>query len=312
MIAGVLVIDKPSGPTSHDLVRLARRALGETRIGHCGTLDPMATGVLVLAVGAATRLVSYLASGDKTYEASVRFGSTTDTYDRTGRVVASSPARPGAVDVERALARFRGPILQQPPVYSAKKVGGTPAHRLARRDQSDDLALAPATVTVYSLELLAFDGEVASLRLRVSAGFYVRSLAHDLGQTIGTGAVLDSLRRVRSGDFGLDEAVTADALAAGPRQALAERLVPLERLLPELPVVHLSAHDAARVRCGGDVAVEWPVLPPSGTAGGTRPGSGVTARRAPRARLFHPDGRLLAIAVAGPRPGLLHPSVVLG
>lgn len=295
MNAGVLVVDKPQGLTSHDVVAAARRALGERRIGHCGTLDPMATGVLVLAIGPATRFVQYLSGEAKRYEAVVAFGRETTTYDATGEVVAESSGRPTREAVEAALEAFRGTFPQTPPAYSAKKVAGVRAYTLARQGGDELPALCPVPVTVHALALTAFDGERASLSMHVSAGFYVRSLAHDLGQALGTGAVLDALRRTRSGAFTVDEAVPFADLVQDSREALAERLLPMDALLPEVPAVTLSTDEVRRVRHGMDVPL------PAGWASPP-----------PLARLLDEQARLVALAVRGDRPGFLHPSVVLG
>ena len=295
MISGVLVLDKPEGPTSHDMVAVARRVLGERRIGHCGTLDPMATGVLVLAVGQATRLVQFLSAEKKRYDAAVRFGRTTDSYDATGEVTSESSRRPERGDVERALSGFRGAVLQAPPAFSAKKLGGHRAYDLARRGDLPAPTLESVPVTAYQLDLTAFDGETASLSMEVSAGFYVRSLAHDLGQVLGMGAVLESLRRTRAGSFAIEDAIPADVLATAGKDALLGRLLPMERLLTDLPTVALAADDAARARRGMDV----PAPPGQGPAPAL-------------SRVLDPEGRLLALATPSKRPGFLHPSVVLG
>ena len=295
MISGVLVIDKPPGPTSHDMVAVARRVLGERRIGHCGTLDPEATGVLVLAVGQATRLVQFLSSERKHYDATVRFGRTTNTFDTEGEVTSESDARPSKDAVEGALAGFRGAFLQTPPAFSAKKVAGHRAYDLARREDRPGPVLPPVPVTAYELELTAFDGETATLSLVVSAGFYVRSLANDLGRALGMGGVLASLRRTRAGSFGLADAVTADVLATAGREAVLDRLVPMERLLTDLPAVALGEDQAARARRGMDLPA------PSGL-------SPIPAL----ARLLGPEGRLVGLATPSKRAGFLHPSVVLG
>jgi tRNA pseudouridine55 synthase len=295
MISGVLVIDKPQGPTSHDMVAVARRALGERRIGHCGTLDPMATGVLALAVGQATRLVQFLSSEKKHYDATIRFGRTTDSFDATGEVTSESSDRPSREAVEAALAGFRGALLQTPPTFSAKKIGGHRAYDLARRDDRPAPALEPVAVATYLLELTAFDGEVASLSMVVSAGFYVRSLAHDLGRVLGMGAVLDSLRRTRSGNFGLSDATPAEVLVTAGRDAMISRLIPLERLLTELPSLPLTAEDAGRARRGLDLPAPagWVPVPAL-------------------ARLLDAEGHLLGLAIRSKRHGFLHPYVVLG
>lgn len=307
---GVLVIDKPAGPTSHDVVARARRALREKRIGHTGTLDPLATGVLPLVIGRATRLASLLSPGDKTYEAAVRLGSATETYDAAERLAvggAPPPAPPiDPVEIEHALARFRGSFEQMPPPYSAKKVGGVRAYKLARQQQPT--ALAPVPVTVHELTLLGQEGGLVRLRVTSTAGFYVRSLAHDLGAALGCGAHLESLRRTRAGSFGLDRAVPLDALEARPEE-VADRLIPLADVLADMPAVCLTSRGAERVSHGNSVSLKEF----DHTAGAFDRSE---SARAPvpvpgeRVRLLGPDGGLLAIAVAG-SDGLLRPSIVL-
>jgi len=295
MTGGVLVVDKPGGLTSHDVVAVARRALGERRIGHCGTLDPMATGVLALAIGPATRLVQYLSGEAKHYDAVVRFGEATTTYDITGDVVARSDRRPTRTELDAALGRFLGPRLQMPPAYSAKKVGGLRAYALARRRDQGAPALEPSQVTCHELAVTWFDGDRVGLTMTVSAGFYVRSLAHDLGTALGTAAALEALRRTRSGAFRVEEAVPFEVLANGDRGTLAARVLPVDRLLPGVPAVRLTPEEAGRARHGMDVAApgDWPAA-------------------APLARLVDAEEHLVALAVPSARPGFLHPSVVLG
>lgn len=295
---GVLVVDKPQGPTSHDVVSIARRALGERRIGHCGTLDPMATGVLVMAVGVATRLVRYLSSDEKQYDAEVRFGLETDTWDVTGEVRRTSDARPSREAIEDALSRFRGPFLQTPPAFSAKKVAGRRAYDLARSEAP--VELKPVPVEARALALTGFDGTTAHLTMRVSAGFYVRSLAQELGAALGMGAALERLRRTASGRFTLAQALDFDLLATGCRDEIVAGMAPLASLLPERPFLRLSAEQAASVRHGRDVEagnVDWTGQSPDGEI---------------VVRLLGPDGSLVAIAGPGALPGFLHPSVVLG
>ena len=296
MISGVLVLDKPQGPTSHDMVAVARRVLGERRIGHCGTLDPMATGVLALAIGQATRLVQFLAAEEKHYDAVVAFGRTTNSYDATGQTLSETPERPTRDALEAALERFRGSFAQTPPAYSAKMIGGVRAYELARRDDGAAIDLKPVTVAVSHLELTAFDGDRATLSMRVSAGFYVRSLAHDLGTALRTGAYLDSLRRTRAGNFGLEHAIAADVLVQTDRsQLLSQRLLPLGRLLPALPAVVLTAEEVVRARRGMDIPVPAILRGPPTLS-----------------RLMDAQGELVALATPGKVPGFLHPSVVLG
>ncbi len=295
---GVLVIDKPAGPTSHDVVAVGRRALGTPKVGHTGTLDPMATGVLVLVVGRATRLARYMTGDVKVYEAQVTFGRSTDTYDALGATTADSGRYPERDALDAALTAFTGAIVQTPPAYSAKKIGGEAAYKLARRDEA--VLPAPVTVTVHALALTDYAAGVATLTVRVSSGFYVRSLAHDLGARLGTGAHLSALRRTQAGAFGLNDALTWEALVAGGAAARAA-VLPIDRLLPDVPSVTLTPADAARVRHGQTVQAG---LPP-GTAG-------------PAIRLLGEDGRLIGMAEASPQPAssvapsILQPVVILG
>ena len=304
---GVLVIDKPAGPTSHDVVARARRALREKRIGHTGTLDPLATGVLPLVIGRATRLASLLSSSDKTYEAGIRLGSATETYDAADRLTTGGPPPPApnitAAQVEEALAGFRGTFDQMPPPYSAKKVDGVPAYKLARKNKPT--TLAAVQVTTREVTLLELEDGLARLRVTSTAGFYVRSLAHDLGGVLGCGAHLETLRRTRAGNFGLDRAIPLDDLDRAPGAA-AERLIPVAELLPEIPAVRLTDRGATRVRHGNFVS------PQDFAEMGTGPDPASRARPHPgdRVQLFDPDGTLLAIGVMGP-DGLLRPSIVL-
>jgi len=296
---GVLVVDKPSGPTSHDVVTLARRALGVSRIGHTGTLDPIATGVLPLVVGRATRLAQYFSASHKEYEATVAFGRATDTYDIAGTVLSTSPERPTPDALDAALARFRGTFEQTPPAYSAKSIDGERAYALARKG-GDAPARRPkaVTVTVERLDLVAFDGDTVRLSMRVTPGFYVRSLAHDLGAALGMGAVIAALRRTRSGEFDLAMAVPLEELLRSDREALAARLVPFDTLLPDLPSAILSPTALERVKNGLEVG----------------PGdvSGLPESLPPLTRLMGPGGQLVALAKPGKAAGFLHASVVLG
>ena len=313
---GLLVVDKPAGPTSHDVVARARRLLRERTVGHTGTLDPIATGVLPLVVGRATRLARFLSASDKTYEAVVALGYATDTGDSAGTPLGDrrpAGALPTHEAIDRALDEFRGTFLQQPPVYSAKKIGGRRSYDLAR---AQELALrqahyerdgnslvvslsnhepavrpAPAEVTVRRLDIVSVEGPRVTLRLDCSTGFYVRSLAHDLGERLGTGAHLAELRRTRSGDYTLDDAIPLGAAERDPAAALT-RLIPLARMLQRLPAVALSEDGVRRVRHGQDVRSE--------TVGSTY------------VRLMDSGGDLIGIAEPAGTSGLLHPFVVLG
>ena len=293
-IDGVLVVDKPSGMTSHDVVAVARRALRERRIGHTGTLDPLATGVLPLACWRATRLVRFLTASDKAYDATIRFGLATDSYDITGTEVRRSADRPDRAAVARAVKSLTGEYLQMPPAYSAKKVSGTRAYELARRAEA--VVLTPAPVRVATAEMLEFTGDTARVALTCSAGFYVRTFAHSLGEIVGTGACLEALRRTRSGEFTLADAVPLEELQ-GPGGA---RMIPLDRLLSSWPAARLTEADRRRVSHGQEVRPD-----------ALDPGTGPTAAAAEWVRLLDAEGHLLALAIPGAAPGSLHPAIVL-
>jgi tRNA pseudouridine55 synthase len=299
---GLLIIDKPAGITSHDVVARARRALRERRVGHTGTLDPMATGVLPLVVGRATRLSQFLTASAKEYEAAIRLGVATDTYDAAGRPVGAvyEGPFPARETIDRALDAFRGTFDQQPPAFSAKKIDGTRSYRLARRDareRPEVEAVAPAAVpvTAEAIEVLAVDDGQVRVRVVCSAGFYVRSLAHDLGRSLGTGAHLEALRRTRSGTFSLRDAVALGDVESG-RTDVAQALVPLRRLLSELPCATLTPE-------GVEHAVHGRTLGGSDLA--ALEGAG------PRVRLLDPSGELVGIASPAGAPALLHPSIIL-
>lgn len=249
---GILPVDKPVGPTSHDVVARARRALGTRKVGHTGTLDPFASGLLLLCVGSATRLSPYLTHLDKTYEAEALLGVTTDTLDREGEV---QSVREGAEAVtsdalDAAVASLRGPQDQRPPVYSAKKIGGEAAHRRARRGES--VTLAPVPVVVHALDLLDRDGPRVRFRVRCSSGTYIRALARDLGEALGVGAHLTALRRTAVGGFAVDDAVPGDALDAVPPGAW---IAPADALARAgLPTFEVAPGDAALLAQGRTVA----------------------------------------------------------
>jgi tRNA pseudouridine55 synthase len=265
-VDGVIVVDKPRGPTSHDVVEAVRKKLNE-KVGHTGTLDPMATGVLPLCVGRATLVSSLLTADDKAYEAEVTFGVETDTLDAQGKVLATTPVpEPLTLD----LAPFRGTYPQTPPMFSAVKVGGRKLYEAARA--GEEVERAPREVTVQRLELLSLEGNKARLAIECSKGFFVRVLAQELGKAAGCGAHLSALRRTKSGPFTLAQAVPPDRAEEG--------LIPLERALDHLPAVQVSAADVRKVKSGGVVEA----APVAGAV-----------------RVVAPDGALLAIAdvVAG-------------
>lgn len=309
---GVLVVDKPPGPTSHDVVARVRRALAFRKIGHTGTLDPMATGVLPLVIGRATRLARFMTQADKGYDAVLRLGITTDTYDATGarttlpelaQADSATAARAVTTDaIERALDGFRGTYPQRPPPFSAKKREGERAYRRARRGEA--VVMPPVQVTVRRLELDEHEGDRVRLLVDCTAGFYVRSLAHDLGRALGCGAHLEALRRVRSGSFTLDDAVALGDVEERPELAQA-RIVPLRALLPGLPGFTLSRRGTERVSHGQDVG-------PRDLAGHEQPNTaGGDPDSGEMVRLLAEDGALVAIAVRRAPAGVLHPVVVL-
>ena len=248
---GLLVIDKPGGMTSHDVVARLRRITGESSIGHLGTLDPMATGVLPLLVGRYTRLAQYFSSAEKSYSGTIRFGFATDTYDADG-----NPAGPCVEPIltlsqlQSAAARFHGEMQQTPPSFSAKKIAGTPAYKLARSGKP--VELKPATIRISRFEILALNRFEAQFEMAVSAGGYVRSVAHDLGQQLGCGAHLSSLRRTRAGAFMLAEAHTLEELEplASNAEALEAKCIHPRSLLPELPSVTADEIALGKLRNG--------------------------------------------------------------
>ena len=313
---GLLVIDKPVGPTSHDVVARVRRLLAEQRVGHTGTLDPCASGVLPLVVGRATRLARFLSAAAKSYDAVIQLGIATDTGDVAGTPVGRtfSGPFPERESIDRALDAFRGTFLQQPPVYSAKKVGGKRSHRLARAASrtapaapavpaSPALAVrpAPVSVTVYALELGSVDCGRVTLRVDCSAGFYVRGLAHDLGERLGIGAHLAALNRVRSGDVTLAEATALATFELDPPAALAA-LVPLAQMLPALTALTLTGEGARRAGHGLDLG---PADFEGGLAACPSPGG------AGPFRLLDTAGQLLGVAETIKGSSFLHPAVVL-
>jgi tRNA pseudouridine55 synthase len=309
---GVLIIDKPAGLTSHDVVNRARRILGHRSIGHLGTLDPMATGILPLVTGNFTRLAQFYVSSEKTYEGIVRFGFSTDTYDAEGE----STSAPQTValkseEIEAIAARFRGIIQQVPPPFSAKKIKGVPAYKLARKRQ--EVVLPAVQVEIKEFEILSVEIDRIHFRARVASGTYMRSVAHEMGQHLGCGAHLETLRRTTVAEFTLADAHTLDELAAaagktgqptpdpseppagsevkGTNELLTDFFIHPRKLLPNLPSVTADELTAARIRSGR--TVNLPEL-----------------SRARQVKVFVGQRDLIAIAtrVAGT---LFHPKLVL-
>jgi tRNA pseudouridine55 synthase len=252
-VNGLLVIDKPGGMTSHDVVARLRRIAGERSIGHLGTLDPMATGVLPLLLGKYTRLAQYFSTAEKTYTGAIRFGFATDTYDADGEPTGPDNWTPGALAldmVRAAAARFQGEMEQMPPAFSAKKIGGKPAYKLAR--EGKPVELKPAKIRIAAFEIIALEGAEASFMISVSAGGYVRSVAHELGRDLGIGAHLSRLRRTQAGVFTIEQAHMLDELQplAGDTAALEALCVHPRSLLPEMPAVTGDPVALGRLRNG--------------------------------------------------------------
>jgi tRNA pseudouridine55 synthase len=291
-VNGLLVIDKPSAMTSHDVVSRLRRATGESMVGHLGTLDPMATGVLPLLLGKYTRLAQFFGPMPKAYSGAIRFGFSTDTYDADGVPVAPvvSPL-PTNEEIQDAAVHFRGQVEQTPPPFSAKKVDGKPAYKAARRGEA--VVLKPVSLMIEEFVIGELEGEYAEFTMRISSGGYVRSVAHDLGRALGCGAHLARLRRTAAGPFTLAQALTLDEMCALAAAGTLEQSLPHPRtLLPELPATTADTWVAGRLRNGN--AVNLPEF-----------------SNAPLAKVFAGQRDLVAIVrrVAGT---LFQPIVVLG
>jgi len=250
---GVLVIDKPAGMTSHDVVNRVRRIMKEKSVGHLGTLDPMATGVLPLVMGRLTRLAQFYSESEKTYQGEIRFGFATNTYDAEGEMVGEICDKPPSLEeIERIAAEFRGKIRQTPPPFSAKKINGVPAYKLARKDQ--EVELQPVEVEIKTLEIFSMEGDRARFSARVTSGTYMRSVAHDMGQRLGCGAHLSSLRRTSVGEFEEADARTLEQLTAAVESGETERVfVHPRRLLPAIPAVTATDEAAIMIRNGRPV-----------------------------------------------------------
>ena len=288
---GVLIIDKPGGLTSHDIVNRVRRILAQRSVGHLGTLDPLATGVLPLVTGSLTRLAQFYTTSEKKYEGVMRFGFATDTYDAEGDPVGPTQSVQLVEEAVKALAaRFRGVIEQMPPPFSAKKIHGVPAYKLARKRK--DVVLKPVQVEVKEFEILEISQDRVSFRARVASGTYMRSLAHDMGQQLGCGAHLASLRRFAVAEFEIADAHTLEEIAEAASTGDVENVfVHPRKLLPQMPSVTADEATAARIRSGR--TVNLPEL-----------------SRARQVKVFCGQRELIAIAtrVAGT---LFHPKIVL-
>jgi tRNA pseudouridine55 synthase len=291
---GVIVVDKPEGWTSHDVVGKMRRIAKTKRVGHLGTLDPIATGVLPLVMERATRLAQFYTRSDKIYEGVVRFGWSTSSYDRTGEPASQKvDVRFGVEELEHHLEGLRGEFLQTPPAFSAKKVDGKRSYELARKAIA--VELEPVKVHVYELTLLGWNGTDARLRAHCSGGTYMRSIAHDLGQRLGCGAHLQELRRTMSGEFAIDQARTIEQLEQmAAEERLADAIVPAGLLLPGFPNVFVDDATVAQIRNGRNFSAS-----PFRSQPGSRHVKAMTRA-----------GQLVAIGEAV-LPNLYHPVVVL-
>ena len=288
---GLLIIDKPRGLTSHDVVNHVRRIIGQRSVGHLGTLDPLATGVLPVVFGSLTRLAQFYSASEKSYEGTIRFGFATDTYDAEGDPL--GPAQPVTVSVEDlrlAAQPFRGTIAQTPPPFSAKKIQGVPAYKLARKKRT--VALEPVQVEISEFEITSYENERAAFRARVASGTYMRSVAHELGVAVGCGAHLESLRRTGVAEFKIENSQTLEqveaAWQAGKRDDVC---IHPRKLMPDMPSVTATDEVAAHIRSG-------------------RPVNLPDFSRAKQVKVFYGQAELIAIAtrVAGT---LFHPRIVL-
>jgi tRNA pseudouridine55 synthase len=302
-LSGVLILDKPAGLTSHDVVAQVRRFLRIRRVGHFGTLDPFATGVLPLSVGKATRFAQFYLKSRKAYEGAIRFGFSTDTYDATGeRASELEGARPASDEVEKMFREFTGRIWQTPPPFSAKRVQGVRAYKLARRHE--EVVLAPVEVEIYALELMGFEaaGEWAQFAVECSGGTYVRSLAHDIGMRLGCPAHLGSLRRTAVAEFKHDRSVTLEKLEEAIRNGvLAELMIPLEGLLPDCPEFVVRGKEEKNVRNGHP----FELAQAFSSQRGSKPRMPVMTVL----KVLNADRRLIARHVSGK---VYHPDLVLG
>ncbi len=301
--SGVLIIDKPAGVTSHDVVAKVRRLLGIRQVGHFGTLDPSATGVLPLSVGKATRFAQFYLKSRKAYDGTIRFGYATDTYDATGKPT-SEPVTPqlDPAALNRIFREFTGRVMQTPPPFSAKRVGGTRAYELARRQKP--VQLSPVEVEIYALELLGIDGDRVHFAVECSGGTYVRSLAHDIGQKVGCRAHLAGLRRTAVAEFQESRAVTLEQLESAVREGKAESYrVPLEALLPDCPELVVRGREEMSVRHGHKFELAQALR--SGRGGAPGRASVVSLLK-----ILNPERRLIAVArhVSG---SIYHPDLVL-
>lgn len=307
---GALIIDKPAGITSHDVVNRVRKTIGERRVGHTGTLDPFATGVLVILVGRATRLAQFLTGAEKEYEAVIRLGLATDSGDITGAPLTSVTAENlqglNPENIESALSLLRGEIDQIPPMYSAKKIGGRKLYELARK--GEEVAREPVRITVHKFEAIPADAlqpkqnsdGTCDIKVRVvcSAGTYIRTLAEDLGKHLGVGAHLVELRRTRAGTFRIEEAITLEQLAELSESKLAEsKVIPPDMILSHLPAIDLTADEVTRTIHGIDLSADDYVV--------------LNWEDGAPVRMRSPDNQLIAVGTYDETQNAVHPKVVI-
>jgi len=289
---GLILIDKAAGLTSHDVVNRWRKLAGTKRAGHLGTLDPMATGLLVLVTGIATRLAQFYGKSEKTYLAEITFGQTSDTYDAEGEVIPTNAPVPGAEIILAALDEFRGKFLQTPPPVSAKKIKGVPAYKLARQHVA--VELAPVPVEVKQLDVESLNGDKLTIMVTCTAGTYIRSIAHDLGQLLGCGGLLSCLRRTQAGEYSVNQAKTLDQLAnLAAEHRLSEALIPVAQMLPDIPAEYFDSVSEMHIRQGRDFRTSPFVVQPG----------------APLVKALSRSGDLIAIGELK-IPNLYHPGTV--
>lgn len=288
---GILNINKPPGITSHDVVDQVRRLLKEKRVGHTGTLDPLATGVLVLCVGKATRIARYLEAGEKEYQAVLRLGVTTDTLDAEGRILETrSYVPPERTQVLRVLQGFIGSIMQRPPAYSAVKVRGIASYKLARQGRAEPLK--PRAVTIGSIDLTGYQDPFISINVKCSKGVYIRTLCADIGEALGMGAYLTSLVRTGSGRFRIETAVTLEQLSQLIAQGVDSVFIPVDEALEDIPAITVSDDDSRKIAHGNRIAMA----------------ACFSARDEVLVRVHDPAGRFLALART--RDGGIRPELV--
>lgn len=290
---GLVLIDKPAHCTSHDVVNRWRKLAGTKRTGHLGTLDPMATGLLALVTGTATRLAQFFGQEEKTYLAQITFGFVSDTYDADGEVAETEISVPEPAAIREALAAFQGRMLQTPPPVSAKKIAGVPAYKLARKGVP--MELKPVEIEIKRLDILAIENGKAELLITSSSGAYIRSIAHELGQRLGCGALLSRLRRTQIGDFRIEHAKTIDKLQALAESGrLREAVIPAAELLPQFPAEHFAPELVAQIRQGREFRTSPFVVPPG----------------APFVKALSQSGELIALGQLK-FPNVYHPATVL-